>query len=126
MAMRTDAELIKRIFPDPGNPAPELVEAWKEFIIRCQEIIIEAFNEINISPDYQPSLSDVYLILEKTTCHLYQASFRQLRSIKINSDFSLPKIIAPIAITFIYDLLASRKAGKPEANLPTPDESKKS
>jgi hypothetical protein len=107
MSNQSDAELMKKIFPEPGCPAPDMGAAWMEFINRCQQIIVETFHQAYLQSNFQASSEDIYRVLEKTIFHLYQQDYKQLRALYYPADFRLAQIIAPIAITFILELIGN-------------------
>jgi hypothetical protein len=130
MLIQSDAELVKRIFPEPWNVAIDISVAWREFITGCQNSITTAFQQVSALHNYEPSSDDIYQILEKTLVFLYQQDYKKIRANVRSDDFRLESLIAPLALPFILEFFNNRNANRQQneskvlSDLPTNESNK--
>ena len=111
MKKLTDSELLRIIFPAPGQPVRDLERGWTEFIIRCLAIVTRTTSEVYTvyRPKEPPNSEDNFAIMEIVIINLYQDNFQDIKKFIGNNDFRLEHIIVPKTISAVLDHIGNKR-----------------
>jgi RNA polymerase sigma factor (sigma-70 family) len=111
----TDAELVQKMFPRPGQQAWEIEAAWHEFIGRFECILVKAIRLTyrRYAPVRRLTHEDVLDLVQQIFLKLSENDYRALRELKCNKEGSVRLFLYAVAANMALDYLrATQVAGR--------------
>ena len=110
----TDAELVQKMFPRPGQEAWELEAAWHEFIGRFEYILVKAIRLTyrRYALSQRLTHEDVLDLVQQIFLKLSENDYRALRELKCNKEGSVRLFLYAVAANTALDYVRATQVAR--------------